>query len=287
MADAPAYQDGQVTLPDGRLLQYRESGDHHGAPVFYFHGTPGSRLESMPALAAKARLISVDRPGYGRSTYSPHRRLLDWPRDVAFLADRLGIERFSVVGVSGGGPHAAVCAYALPHRLTGVAIVSGMAPTARPGGLDGTSRRMRAALLLGRYFPAILHPIVERVANPQRDARAFEHGVWPNLSPSDREILGRAGIRESMAASFREAGLQGTKAIAQDVVIFARPWGFDLAAINAPVTIWQGDSDNIVPPQMAHYLARTIPRSRYIEISGGGHFMIVDLGERILAEIAG
>ena len=89
-----------VTLPDGRELAYEEYGDRGGEPVLSFHGGLSSRLDAAPAHQAAldlgVRLLSPDRPGIGRSTYQPGRRLLDWPADVAALTDALGIDRSRV-----------------------------------------------------------------------------------------------------------------------------------------------------------------------------------------------
>ena len=73
---------------------------------------------------AGVRLIAVDRPGVGDSSFQPGRRLSDWPAEVCALADALGLERFSVLGYSGGGPYAAVCAAMLPERLQAAGMVS-------------------------------------------------------------------------------------------------------------------------------------------------------------------
>ena len=86
----------QLRLGDGRRLAYCEYGVRDGKPIFYFHGWPGSRLEAQlaapTARSYNARLIAVDRPGFGRSDFKRKRTLLDWPRDVAALADSLGLQ---------------------------------------------------------------------------------------------------------------------------------------------------------------------------------------------------
>jgi pimeloyl-ACP methyl ester carboxylesterase len=125
------YQNN-LSLSDGRKLGFAEFGEMQGKPVFYFHGFPGSRLEAR--LAEKIsrdshiRFIGIDRPGFGVSGFKPKRTLLDWPDDVIELADALGIDRFSTLGVSGGGPFAAACAHQIPDRLISVGIVCGMGP---------------------------------------------------------------------------------------------------------------------------------------------------------------
>jgi pimeloyl-ACP methyl ester carboxylesterase len=121
-----------IRLPDGRLLDYAEWGDPSGQPLIYCHSFPGSRAEGrlgdQPAKHAGVRVIAPDRPGMGLSDFQPGRALVDWPDDVGHLADALGLERFAVLGISGGSPYAAVCAWRLPQRLTDVGIVSGIGP---------------------------------------------------------------------------------------------------------------------------------------------------------------
>ena len=108
-----------MDLPDGRELAWLELGCPSGPPVFVFHGTPGSRLQvsfdEEPITASGVRFIAPDRPGYGHSSFHRGRRLADWASDVSRLADHLQIDRFSVVGISGGGPHAAVCSTVSPR----------------------------------------------------------------------------------------------------------------------------------------------------------------------------
>ena len=118
-----------IKLKDGRALGYAEYGAPEGKPIFYFHGFPGSRLDWMlsdsdnSANELNARIIAVDRPGMGLSDFKRDRKILDWPDDVVELADILQIERFSVLGISGGGPYTFACAFKIPERLTRTAIV--------------------------------------------------------------------------------------------------------------------------------------------------------------------
>ncbi|MGH9299558.1 MAG: alpha/beta fold hydrolase, partial [Acidimicrobiales bacterium] len=122
-------------LPDGRELAFSEAGAADGTPVLAFHGTPGSRRQVLLPLADEAarkagvRLIAPDRPGYGHSTFQRGRRLVDWAADVASLADHLDLGHFAVIGISGGGPHALVCAALLADRVNRAGVVSGIGPT--------------------------------------------------------------------------------------------------------------------------------------------------------------
>ena len=133
--DTISATDTTIQLHDARTLGYIEYGNPAGKPLFYFHGHPGSRLEAgflaEQAQKNNIRLIGVDRPGLGRSTYKAGRHFLDWPDDVVELADRLHINRFAVVGFSGGGPYALACAYKISNRLTACGVVSGVGHTGR------------------------------------------------------------------------------------------------------------------------------------------------------------
>jgi pimeloyl-ACP methyl ester carboxylesterase len=140
--------DCSITLGDGRRLGYAEYGDPEGKPLFYCHGYPASRFEAAlldpAARKARVRIVAADRPGCGLSDFQPNRRILGWPNDVVELADALGIDRFAIVGVSGGGPYALACARKIPQRLTAAGVVCGLGPTSEPWALRGMlwSRRL-------------------------------------------------------------------------------------------------------------------------------------------------
>ena len=121
-----------MLLADGRRIGCLEVGRADGLPIFHCHGNGSSRLEVVLladlASAAGVRLIGLDRPGVGHSDPAPGRTLIDWPDDVAQVADRLQIERFGIEGVSAGGAYALACADRMADRLTGCALVSSMCP---------------------------------------------------------------------------------------------------------------------------------------------------------------
>src|SRR5438270_6640061 len=123
--------ESTARLPSGRRLAFAEFGDLDGRPVFFFHGTPGNRqaayLEEW-GNAFNIHFFVPERPGFGRSSFQRDRRLLDWPRDVDAMLNHLGLSRVTVFGVSGGGPYALACAYAIPDRLESAICVSGVGP---------------------------------------------------------------------------------------------------------------------------------------------------------------
>lgn len=122
-----------LTLPNGRTLSYAQYGLLTGPAVFYVHGLPGSRLEGAlfdaPAITPLARIIAVDRPGYGLSSPQPNRTILDHTKDIDYLAKHLNLDSYAVLGISGGGPYALACAAALPaDKLKAVCLICGLGP---------------------------------------------------------------------------------------------------------------------------------------------------------------
>lgn len=279
---------GTLRLRDGRLLSYARYGDPEGRPGFFFHGFPGSRLEAGPGAEAAARLglriFALERPGFGLSDFKPGRSILDWPDDVVEAADQLGIDRFPIMGLSGGGPYAAACAYKIPDRLTGMALVSSVAPFGASGTTDGMSRLYRFTFgLAGRLTwttgPAMWWMGRQVRRNPDRVLDRTSAG----LPEFDREIMARPEVRSMLREDLMEAFRQGSRGAAWELALLARPWGFRLEDIAMEVHLWQGEADVNVPVAMGRYLAGAIPNCRARFYPGEGHLLAVHRMEEIQA----
>jgi pimeloyl-ACP methyl ester carboxylesterase len=266
--------DNQLELPDGRLLGYAEYGDPLGKPIFYFHGWPGSRLEAriaeQVAHQRQVRLIAVDRPGMGLSSFQPRRTLLDWPEDINRLADSLSLDRFAIVGVSGGGPYVIACASKIPGRLTKVGIVCGVRPVKRPA--QTSTEQM---LLFCQQVPWLMRLLLNREARRiRRDpAQALAQTV-DQLPPADQAVFAQDQVRQTMMEDLIEAFQQGARGIVADGALYARDWGIDFDQIRAPVFIWQGEQDTTVLPRTAQLLARLIPTARVTFFAEEGHYSL-------------
>jgi len=267
-------------LSDGRVLAYEQYGDIQGRTVFFFHGTPGSRLFHPPEEATRqmrVRLICVDRPGYGGSTFQPGRQFLDWPKDIAALADALDINRFAVAGHSGGGPYALACAYWFPERVSGAAILSGAGPVDAPGATEGLTSLQALALRIGRYSPWWLIRFLtwmffrKSAADPARaiDLDARDRAV------ADEEVLKIPGVRENCIESDVEAYRQGLNAFSWEVCLLTRPWGFPLEHIKVPVSLWHGTADDFTTTGMARSMADRIPDCQARIYEGEGHMLLI------------
>ena len=288
-ATAPPAQDRVIRLADGRALGFAECGDPHGRPLFFFHGFGTSRVicpPDEPARQLGIRLIAVDRPGIGLSEPAPGRRLLDWPKDIRELADRLQLESFSVIGWSGGGPYALACGYALPDRVDAVAVVSSPAPLAGNGEADYLRRIDRNAVRAAGRAPWVIRLAVWHWGRPQRrDAERFFADSVAEMCPFDQEVLAAPELRDRMIANSAELYRQGGRGMYDEALVLARPWGFDVRDIVVPVHVWHGEDDDTVPPAMGKYLARAIPTARVRFDRRAGHQLVYRRWPEILAAL--
>lgn len=274
-----------TTLADGRTLAYAEFGDPDGAPVFVFHGGIGSRGFGMlfddAGEAVGARLLAPDRPGYGRSDPQPGRELLDWPDDVAALADDLDLQTFGVLGVSGGGPFAAACARALSDRLTGAALASSAGPPGSP-----TPFPVRVLMTVVRFAPWLARLPVSRPIRRARDdpVAAIETRAADKAEPEQEMWHSEAG--RILTASTAEAARQGSKYVAREISLVAGPWGFRLEEIDGPVGVWHGQLDRTIPVATGEYLADAIPGADLKTHDDVGHLSLpVNYGAEILTAV--
>ena len=267
----------QITLADGRRLGYTEYGAPEGNPVFYFHGFPGSRFgwaafdPDDTAANLNARIIAVDRPGYGLSDAKRGRELLDWPDDVVELADALALDRFAVLGISGGGPYASACAVKIPERVTTTAIVCGMGPAAAPGSKEGASWIFPGKPPLLRW-PMLM--VIAMTVRKQPDKFIGRMNEW--VSRPDRALLqAHPGLATMIADDWREAFRSGIGGTYQEAGLYARPWGFRLQEITVDVHLWHGEQDKNVLGSVGHYVADAIPNCQATFFENEGHFSII------------
>ena len=274
-------------LADGRRIGYAEFGDPHGATVLALHGTPGSRfmfaITDQAARVRKLRIIAPERPGYGLSDFRRGRSLAQVAEDMTALADALGLDRFAVIGVSGGGPYAIATAASMPERVILLGLISPVGPIAE------CQRRIRMSKLhrliftrLGRSPPAI-SPFFWSLRSLVRFAPGVAYRLLMQRVPrSDRAVLARAEVRANLRAALREGLRPGIDGARQDLRLFCGPWGLPLAEIDVPTVLWQGSDDTLVPPGAAYQLAEMLPNCRLDVIQGAGHYWVFGAFERVL-----
>lgn len=258
-------------------MGYVECGDPAGPLVFYFHGTPGSRLEATlvaeEAAAAGVRLVSLDRPGMGLSTYQSNRRITDWPGDVKGAADALGYggTAFGVLAMSGGTPYALACVRAMPERLTHVAIASGHTPPNSPGVTPGNQDKLIAFVVRRPRLATRGFNVVIRRLDRRPDAVARK--IAESWSAADRQLVFCDPVLyRALIANLKEASRCGPAGIVTDVQLLGSCWPFRLGDLPpASISIWHGGCDPIAPPSMGHYFHRQLAGSELVIDPKAGH----------------
>jgi pimeloyl-ACP methyl ester carboxylesterase len=274
-----------IQLREGRKLAFSEYGELQGKPTFYFHGTPGSRLEAeFTEEAAKEfsfRVIAPDRPGMGESDYKPGRTLMEWPNDVVELADHLALEKFGVIGASGGGPSALACAHAIPERLDFVVILGGWAPNSFQGGADQINTLDQFFIKLSKNRPQLLtYPFSLMGYVAKRFPKRFIEFIGSSLSEADRMMLTDPDVERILTKDVQEAFRQGSQGVSDDALLCYNDWGFKVSDIKVPVFLLQGTADTLVPYSFAQYLHKKIPNNTLLTYPDEGHyFMITRFGE--------
>lgn len=259
----------EVITADGRTLAVAEWGVPDGTPVLYAHGTPMSRLARYPypELFGELgiRLITYDRPGFGRSTPHPGRRVVDAAADMAAIAGALELDRFPVFGVSGGGPHALAFAARHPARVTRVATLASTAPRDADGldwtdGMMPSNRESAAAAARGRAELAT------------HLATAANESLATLLPAAEQAVLARPEVRRMLDEAYAEAlrpGIDGW--VDDELALYALPWGFDPATVAVPALLWHGDLDTVVPVGHALWLAGRIPTATLTRAPAAAH----------------
>ena len=265
----PGVPTLRVRLPDGRTVAVAEYGDPAGLPVLYFHGFPACRLEAGLIADLPVRLLALDRPGYGGSTSHPGRTLLDWPQDVAHVADQLGLDTLHIVGLSGGAPYASACAAVLGARVRSLSLVCPVPPAhGVPDGSEGIGELIRFGRQPRRA--AALFPLVRLLV--QQRFFSIHRMVGRGLCPADDAAITPA-VREELIAVWREALRHGVHGALSDARIYAADWGFDLDEIQVPTSLWCGGQDRLTPLEtLSPYKA--IPGIRWHTLDGEGHFSL-------------
>lgn len=218
-------------LKDGRTLAYTSCGAADGFPIIVNHGTPGSRLFatvlSEVASEQGVRLITPDRPGYGRSSPPPQDWTWHgWQSDLAELLDAESIDRAAILGFSGGGPFA--LAAATSEWASRVAVVGTVVPPADTA-LQKLSRIPFATRVVFR-----VSNVLASVAGPETVVKQY----------TDQSVA--APMSQAIADDFHEALRQGAKAVSRESRAFATD-SIEPERVSLPVRAWHGARDENAP----------------------------------------
>ena len=282
-----------ITKDNGRRVAFYEYGDPSGKPIFFCHGT-GSHVHAMllhnSAKRLGYRIIVPDRPGIGLSDFDPKRKLLDGASDIAALADHLHIDRFGLMGISGGNPTLLACAYKFPERLTFVVDLAGAAPLyTDPAALKQLGTMDRIFAKLGAHLPLGLFQIPFSLLGFQqkimKSPKAFANMMRSSMCKADMELFDIPEMQYIFMRDFQELFRQGARGAALDAQLIYLPWEFDIRQIRIRVDIHQGSEDRWVPSYFSQYLAKTLPDAALTIIPGQGHFYHMAYAEETLKMI--
>jgi len=268
--------EGTVERPGGRSVAWTSWGVDGGRRLLQFHGTPGSRVGPTRDLGIYERLnahvVTFDRPGYGQSTPQRDRTILSVADDALAIADRLEWDRFSVLGISGGGPHALAVGVRAPRRVIELGLAVGGPPTelVDPDDLIALNRegRRRAEEEGRESLEAFL---AEPAAQIPDDPLGVLEAAMADAPPVDREMLKRTDVREVLAASLREAFANGPLGWYDASWRLSTPWDFRLEEVAVPVHMWYGAIDRNVPIRAVEAMAARLTVASFDVIPDAGH----------------
>ncbi len=267
-----------LTLPDKRQLAYAEFGEPNGHPVLYFHGGLSCRLEPLlwrdeTIKSLGLRFIAPDRPGIGQSDFLPNRGFSDSVKDIECLADALGLDKFSTMGISGGGGYPLACAALIPARLYAAVIVSG---AWQADAIAHFPRASRLAWRLIRQFPGLniltLKLKQQSFKKSSKQLMAMLEKQFPPVdyavlkSPTQIDIFRQISL-ESMCL-----GVQGT---AWDIQLYLKHWDFSLDKIQMPLKYFHGGKDMTIPLSLAKQVVMELPTAQLAAYPEEGHLSII------------
>jgi PPOX class probable F420-dependent enzyme len=277
-------EHAMIALADGRAVEVLSYGPADGLPLVTHHGTPGGGLATYQPtidteMARGLRTIQFARPGYGQSAPHPGRRVADVAADVAEFLDALDVETFITWGRSGGGPHALACAALLPGRCLAAASIAGVAPRDADG-LDWIADmgpENVAEISAAEGGSAELTAFLEKDAAGLATVTGADiiEGLGGLIGEADKAVL-TGEYADYQAESFRAALRRGIAGWYEDDMAFVTPWGFPLSGDLAPVAVWQGDQDRMVPFGHGQWLAGHIPGARAHLLPGEGHLSLAE-----------
>ena len=230
------------------------------------------------------RIIGIDRPGIGSSTPHGYRCVLDFAADMDTVMAGLGIDRFAVVALSGGGPYALALARQFPDRAVGIGVLGGVAPTvgadATEGGAVALARRFAPAISAGRV------PLAATLAGVLRVSRPFANqaiALYGRMSPEgDRLLLEQPAFKAMFIDDLLNGSRRQISAPIADLVLFGRHWGFEVGEVEVPVRWWHGDADHIVPHAHGEHTVARIPDARLLTLPGQSHLGGLGVSEEVL-----
>lgn len=285
------YQDYHYKTTNKGSIAYRTIGPDDGEPILYFTGGQSSRLDGLQFTEEleklNIRLFTFDRPGIGASTNFVNRTLFDWADIVFELCQQLGIQKTSVFGLSGGGPHALALAYKYPDFVKNVSLISSASPWGYKGRYKGLWFPIKVIYFMAKHKPKMMVKILHSQHKSLLNKEAYKKQLKQYLPEADKDLFQR---KPKVLDLFIDSGIEAYKnGITGDLDewrIYVSPWGFELSEINRPINLWYGRYDKQAPYHMGQYMKNLLPQASLKVVEDGGHLSTINNHiEAILQEL--
>jgi len=261
-----------IDLPDGGQLSVIEQGSPQGRAVVYLHGSPGSNKDHCHQEALyrelDVRMISVNRPGIGKSSSKEGWNALGFAGDLKTVLDTLGVEKAAVSGFSSGGLHACAFAHQHPERVSKLGLLASVAPFDIPELSESRAEASKQLHDMARDNPDVLLEQFSGVDTPEALLAAI-HAI---VAPADQAIFERPDIAEQFHLAFADLLPDKLKHVFNEIGMINSPWGFSVTEIKAETHVWHGTADINVPIECCKYLTEQIPSAEAHCIEGAGHY---------------
>ena len=285
--------DRSLKMHDGRMIAWTDFGPQEGVPLLRFPGVPGSRwvirADRAPWLERSLRVITSERPGFGRSSRLPGRGFAEHADDMAFLLDHLGLDRVYVCGASGGSPH--LLAFAARHRdrVRAVTVIAGAArlEEADVDAMIPLNQRGYELAAAGDVagLRALLDPVAESMI---ADPLAAFMSVMATAPPEDQAVMADPGWQQTLVKGVRESLSGGIDGWVDECLALFGSWDdFELEAVAASLTWYHTAHDRNVPIAAARRLVDELPNATFVEWADGGHLAAYHREGEILDELLG
>jgi pimeloyl-ACP methyl ester carboxylesterase len=260
----------QIIDVDGLKVYYKETGPQGAPALLLLHGF-GSSLQAWDdwslKLEQKYRLIRLDLPGFGLTGASPANDYSE-EKDLAILThfvDKLGLEKFSVVGHSMGGKMAWSLAASQPERVQALVL---MAPDGFPETKDIGTKPYEVPAIMGLIKYVLPKYLVRKSIEP-----AF----------SDADALNDALVNRYFDM-LRAPGVRGAILERSNQTIYTDPVP-RLKAIKAPTLLIWGEQDQMIPSTNAQSYANILSNSTTVLVPKLGHLLQEEQPEKGLAAV--
>jgi pimeloyl-ACP methyl ester carboxylesterase/DNA-binding CsgD family transcriptional regulator len=254
------------TAPDGVRLAYALSG--HGAPLVKA-GNWMTHLERdwtspvwrhwLTALGAEQTVVRYDERGSGLSDRQyPSLAFDDWVSDLETVVDSADIDRFTLLGLSQGGPIAIAYAARHPERV-GRLVLYGTFARGRRHRRTGPEAEEEAAALI-----------------------ALTRAGWGRRNPAFRRMFTMLFIPGGSEAQMSWFDDLQQVSCSPDHAARSRAARYDLdvsalaSTIDVPTLVMHARDDALVPFEEGRHLASLIPAARFVSLASANHILLED-----------